>query len=1148
MHAWRFVFVLAGLGIGDVASLKAVPPPRDAFTVDAPEPPADYRLHVALGGTGSVRVLLGSTFAVQLTNGLFHDIAVERPAQGSPVVRVWRDGKLVRGPEEASLLAAAGSQEFPAGTVNFGRDFTAMARFVTKGSGTLFAKCPSTGKWAPDAKAFFVRGGVLVFDIGWLGAVSGGARVDDGRVHTAIVVSRDGDVSLWLDGQVVARKEKFARPDDAGHVLKLGRAAPNFGGDFVGERIATVQIWGRALPEAELRLLFQESLVGASTPDFSHASSEGDGRPVLEPAPGTKVESAWLQALERSDHAAIIAGWNEKTLEAGREIYATLCVVCHGTRDQPGSLPTARRFATEELKNGADPYSMYLTLTRGYGQMVPQGQYTTAQKYSVIQYIRETFLRPARSRQWTELTPEYLASLPKALTRAPVEVADQTPPPYQQMDFGPAMFFTFQVAPGNIAQKGIAIRLDAGPGGVSKGRAWMVYEHDTMRVAAATTGRFLDWKSIAFDGSHGTHPGLGGDRHFVNPDAPGWANAEGRWDDRRLVGRDGRRYGPLPREWMRLEGVYLHEGRVILAARIHGVRVLELPGWIDYGATPVFTRTLNIGAPLPDATSGGPGFGAKTGSRWPGALKMRVAPETLNVVLDGDGRLSREDGYWVVTFTAPGRARVAISRTDPASLAALTKAAPGAADLDGLIHGGKAQWAQEVVTYSEAGPGDSAFVADTFPLPLENPWNSWMRPGGFDFTPDGQSAVLATWNGDVWRVDGLLAAAPAPLRWRRIAAGLFQPLGVKFRGDELFVTCRDQLVRLRDLNGDGEIDYLEDFNSDHQVTEHFHEFAMGLQTDAAGNFYYAKSGRHALDAVVPHHGTLLRVSADGSRTDILATGFRAANGVCVNDDGTFFVTDQEGFWTPKNRINRVKPGRFYGNMFGYTSVTNSADDAMEPPMVWITNDKDRSPAELVRIPADTWGVLGGALLNLSYGTGRAFAVPHEEVGGRWQGAVCELPMPAFPTGIMRGRFSPDGALYTCGMFAWAGNATSPGGFYRIRRGSKPAWVPLAVHARRGAFTVTLSDPVDAGSVTPEAFRFKVWHLQRTANYGSRHYDEHPLAIAGARLEADGRTIRLDLPNLAPTQCYELVVKIRGRDGTAIERSLHGTILELGPAL
>ena len=698
-------------------------------------------------------------------------------------------------------------------------------------------------------------------------------------------------------------------------------------------------------------------------------------------------------------------------------------------------------------------------------------------------------------------------------------------PPYQRMDYGPALFWTYQVAPGNIAQKGIAVRLDDGPGGVSKGRAWMVYDHDTMRVAAATTGEFVDWKGIAFDGSHGTHTSLKGERHFVNPVGPGWASPEGKWEDARVVGRDKRMFGPLPREWAHYEGMYLHGSKAVIAASIGGTRVLESPGWIDHGSNAVFTRTLNVGA-------------AKK------PLLLRVAPDSVNVVLSGDGSLRKEGGFWLAALPGAAKTRLFISRADEPALAKLVKTFNPSLDLEPLTHGGPLRWAQEVTTTSVAGKADGAFVADTFTLPTENPWQSWMRPGGFDFTPDGKAASVATWNGDVWRVDGLMAAAPAPLRWRRIASGLFQPLGVKFRGDELFITCRDQLVRLRDLNGDGETDFIESFNNDHQVTEHFHEFAMGLQTDAAGNFYYAKSGRHALDSVVPHHGTLLRVSADGQRTDIVANGFRAANGVCLNDDGTFFVTDQEGHWTPKNRINRVKPGGFYGNMFGYTERTNTSDSAMEQPMVWITNAKDRSPAELLWVPKNAWGSLGGSLLNLSYGMGRAYIVPHEEVGGQWQGAVCELPLPGFATGIMRGRFAADGALYTCGMFGWAGNAAAPGGFHRIRRNEKPANVPLAIHASKGAFSVTFSDPLDPGSVKPDAFALKVWSLQRNANYGSKHYDEHPLDITAARLSADARTVTLDIPTLAPTQCYELKVGLQAPDGATFARSLHGTIHQL----
>jgi sugar lactone lactonase YvrE len=998
-------------------------------------------------------------------------------------------------------LAASGASDFPEAGLDLGADFTAMATFETSGEGTLFSKCAPSGKWSPGAKALFIRGGRLVYDVGWLGAMTGGPKVNDGKPHTVVLSVQDGSARLWLDGKKIAEKAGFTRPDVADHVFKVGRAAPNFAGDFTNGTIGTVRVWKRALPEDEIALLFKDIGSGANTPDFTH-TPKATGKPVVVGGTG------WVQALERSDHAEIVGRWNEKTLEEGAVIYQTLCIVCHGTKDQPGSLPTALRFAEGPFKNGSDPYSMYLTLTKGFGQMVPQPQYTTEQKYAVIHYIRETFLRPHNP---TQLKDVSLASLPLGLARAEAEKADTSLPPYRRMEMGNSLFWTLEVAPGNIAQKGLAIRLDDGPGGVTKGRAWMIYDHDTMRVATATTGDFVDWKGIAFDGSHGTHTGLTGEKHFINPVGPGW-DVTGDFTDPRPLGRDSKPYGPMPSDQIDFKGIYRHGPKVVIASEINLTPVLESPGWMDYGTTPIFTRTLNVAA-----------------TEQP--ILTRIAPDSVNVVLKGDGELIRDQQSWFVRLPGGAKTRLFLSRVDPGSLEAMAATLSDDLDLAPLTHGGPAQWPQTVTTTSVAGETGGAFLADEFPLPLGNPWQSWLRPGGFDFTPDGKAAVVAMWNGDVWRVDGVMDAAPATLTWRRIASGLFQPLGVKFRGGELFVLCRDQLARLVDLNGDGETDFIDSFNHDHQVTEHFHEFAMGLQTDTAGNFYYAKSGRHALDSVVPQHGTLLKVSADGTKTEILGTGFRAANGVCLNDDGTFFVTDQEGFWTPKNRINRVKPGGFYGNLFGYTSVTDESDEAMEQPLVWITNEKDRSPAELVWVPQGAWGNLGGALLNLSYGTGRIFVVPHEEVDGQWQGTVCELPVPAFATGLMRGRFGSDGALYGCGMFAWAGNATTPGGFHRIRRGEAPARLPLAVRAVQGEMRVAFSDPVtDTGSA------IKIWSLKRTKNYGSKHFDEHELKIESVTLSEDRRTVTLAIPDLAPTHCYELKIG---------DRVLHGTIHALG---
>lgn len=408
--------------------------------------------------------------------------------------------------------------------------------------------------------------------------------------------------------------------------------------------------------------------------------------------------------------------------------------------------------------------------------------------------------------------------------------------------------------------------------------------------------------------------------------------------------------------------------------------------------------------------------------------------------------------------------------------------------------------------------------------------------------------AVCSWDGDVWIVDGFLNGAQ--LTWQRIASGMFQPLGLKIVDDQIHVTCRDQLTVLHDLNGDGEIDYYQCLNNDHQVTEHFHEFAMGLQTDAEGNFYYAKSGRHALEAVVPHHGTLLKVSKDGSRTEILATGFRAANGVCLNPDGSFVVTDQEGFWNPKNRINWVTldPGgkpKFYGNMFGYHDVTDTSDAAMEPPLCWITNAFDRSPGELLWVNSDRWGPLNGSLLNLSYGYGKVFLVPHENVDGQMQGGMIELPIPSFPTGVMRGRFHPtDGQLYLCGMFAWAGSATQPGGLYRLRATGQPMHLPLELHATRSGLKLVFTEPLDAKSIDPANIHVKTWSLKRTKNYGSEHYDEKPLTIRSASLSDDGRTLTIDADDLRPTWCMEIRYSLKSADGHSIDGTIHNTIHRL----
>ena len=462
-----------------------------------------------------------------------------------------------------------------------------------------------------------------------------------------------------------------------------------------------------------------------------------------------------------------------------------------------------------------------------------------------------------------------------------------------------------------------------------------------------------------------------------------------------------------------------------------------------------------------------------------------------------------------------------------------------------LTEGGPPRWNQVLKTKPVVGADKGPFSVDVLTRPASNPWLARVRLTGFDYIPGTDQILACTWDGDIWLVGGTDDLSKE-LTWRRIASGLFQPLGLKIVDGKIYVTCRDQLVILHDLNGDGETDFYQSFNNDHQVTEHFHEFAMGLQVDAEGNFYYAKSARHAKTALVPHHGTLLRVSKDGLRTDILATGFRAANGVCINPDGSFIVTDQEGHWNPKNRINWVKPGGFYGNMFGYHDVTDSSDSAMEQPLCWITNAFDRSPSELLWVDSKAWGPLNGSLLNISYGYGKIYVVPHETVNGQVQGGMCEFPIARFPTGVMRGRFHPqNGQLYTCGMFAWAGNQQQPGGFYRVRYTGQPVHLPTGLKARGKGMEITFAFPLDRAVASDvKRYRVKTWSLKRTAGYGSKHYDEKPSQVTGVEVSADGKTVFLKIADIKPTWSMEIRYSLQGVGGEPVEGTIHNTIHNL----
>lgn len=792
---------------------------------------------------------------------------------------------------------------------------------------------------------------------------------------------------------------------------------------------------------------------------------------------------------------------------------------------------------------------------------------------------------------WLKSNPLALSLLLVLIGAAPARGAEAAArPPWEAMDYGPFLSATIEAPEPrtNLTYKGIAINLGANFGGDHDEA--IVFDTDLLRYSAGWTGGFVALKGVVFDGEHWAYPRIKGTQVFGNPVLPGWARDRSFRDPREHP------FGPIPKEWAHWRGLWLHGKQVVLSYSVGTMSVLEMPALERRQEAAAFVRILNldpassenivqvafdpkrqgqllsvaelqseddaapaesclavldlkpdsspISAPPPPAPGQTPipsqtpseslaaaVIGAGPGARW------MVAPDgNLRLVLPANNQALR---CKILLWHGP--------RERLSEFAALVKSSPPALDLRALTQGGPARWTEKLVTHGKLGSDNGPYALDTLTDPEQNPWHSWLRFGGLDFFPDGKRVALCTWNGDVWIVSGVDGDL-RDLTWQRIATGLFQPLGLQIVDNQIYVLGRDQITRLHDLNGDGEIDFYENFNNDCMTSEHFHEFALDLKLGPDGNFYYIKCACHGLPASHPHHGTLLRVSRDGSKLEVVARGFRAANGLGVGPQGEFTCIDNQGYWMPGNRINWIQPGGWYGNQWAWNPAGRTNYDE---PLCWMHNFVDRSGGTQLWVPTPNWGPFQDEVITISYGMGHMFLLLKEQVNGLMQGAVTRFPV-EFETGAMRGVFHPQsGQLYTCGLYGWASNKTKPGGFYRLRYTGKPAHMANELHFARDGIVLGFTDPLDpATAADPGNYDVTAWNYKWTANYGSPDFkldgqegrDSWP--VESTALSADHRKVFLKIPDARPVMQVHTVFKLKAADGTDVTNFVHGTIHNL----
>lgn len=383
----------------------------------------------------------------------------------------------------------------------------------------------------------------------------------------------------------------------------------------------------------------------------------------------------------------------------------------------------------------------------------------------------------------------------------------------------------------------------------------------------------------------------------------------------------------------------------------------------------------------------------------------------------------------------------------------------------------------------------------------------------------GERLAIATWSpNEVWILKGYLGPVK-DMKAQKALGGFHEIMGLCVVGDTLYAADQDSLYALPDTDGDGIPDRRKGLGSLHW-TRSFHEWSFGLEY-IGGRFYTALSVAAAktLRTQDPQkdslRGSLVSMGRDG-KLEVVASGLRAPDGLCLGPDSALFATDNQGSWLPANKFMHIKPGRGYGH---HIRPEGAFDDGYPmPPAVWLPyGSVTKSPTQPVYLES---GPYAGQFLvgDITNGIMRRIAI--EKVNGEWQGCVLRFSG-GFEAGVHRLLALPGGKVIAGGLgngdqanWGWRGNFS---GLQMLKPNGKSVFEIAAVHARRGGYEVVFTQPADSSAAQAPLYRAKQWWYEPTEAFGGEEKDSRRVPVVSARLSNDGLRLFLKIDGLLPQQ-------------------------------
>jgi hypothetical protein len=265
---------------------------------------------------------------------------------------------------------------------------------------------------------------------------------------------------------------------------------------------------------------------------------------------------------------------------------------------------------------------------------------------------------------------------------------------------------------------------------------------------------------------------------------------------------------------------------------------------------------------------------------------------------------------------------------------------------------------------------------------------------------------------------------------------------------------------------------------------------------------------------------LISFPIGGGPYEIVASGFRAPDGITVGPENEIFIMDNQGGWLPTSKIIHVVPGRFYG--YNALPPSKFQNKPMTQPSLWLPyRDCNNSPTEPALMKT---GIFKGQLFYGDISKGglhRAFLekVRDPKTGlDEYQGAAFHFSG-GLEAGGHRLRILDNGDLIVGGL--GTGSDDYNLGWQNTKAGLQK-FVPLpnarifemlAVRSRKNGMEVEFTKPVDTSAANKANYLVDTWNYIPEVKYGGGQQAKVNLTVTRVQVSEDRKSVLLEIAGL-----------------------------------